>query len=396
MLAGLLFATHDADDRSNQLAATLPFAGGTLIEYQARLLVAAGASQVLVAVTRATPKLVGAVNRIRRSGVSVDVVRTAGEALERAHPLATLVMLADGLIASDATVGAMAEGEGDALLVVADDSGMTALERLDANFLWGGIARMPARRLADAARLPEEYDLQSTLLRVAAQGHPEIIELDPVAVRDGHGIERDSRALAQRGRRALGARLALRRPWIDRFVLTPLARMILPPLVDRGLTWPWLTGAGGVFGVIGAALIVMRHPGAGMILASLSALSLSLAQGLAWMSGADTRARQHDGAIALLAAVTIGLVGGTISHDAGTASGWLAAAALILTGGLVERAAPPRGRPHWWGSPIAYLAILTVASLFGMPLVGLIAGAGYASAGLIAAVERLRDLFRQP
>ena len=43
MLAGLIFAVQDADDRPGMLAATLPFAGMTVIEYQARLLIAAGA-----------------------------------------------------------------------------------------------------------------------------------------------------------------------------------------------------------------------------------------------------------------------------------------------------------------------------------------------------------------
>ena len=36
-------------------AATLPFGGATLIEYQARLLAAVGASHLLVAVSRVTP-----------------------------------------------------------------------------------------------------------------------------------------------------------------------------------------------------------------------------------------------------------------------------------------------------------------------------------------------------
>lgn len=391
MLAGLLFATHDADDRPNLLAATLPFGAGTLIEFQARLLIAAGAAQILVAVSRATPELVGAVNRIRKSGISVDVVRTAGEALEKTHPLATLLVVADGLIASDETVAEIAQGEGDALLAVEDSVELAGLERLDSHLLWAGMARVSPRRLADAARLPEEYDLQSTLLRVVAQGHPEILELDPGAVRAGHGIERDSRSLAQRGRRALGARLAQRRPWIDRFVLTPIARIALPPLVDRRLPWQWASAAGTVLGLIGAGLIVWRWPGGGLVLACLGAVGLSFGQGLAWLGGAERPARRHDWAIGGLAALAALLLGGTISHDSGTASGWLAAAGLLVAGALVERAAPARARPHWWGSPIAYLLLLTVLTLFGLPLAGLIAGAGYAAASLIAAVERLRD-----
>ena len=52
MLAGLLFAVHDADDQPDRLAATLPFGGLTLVEYQARLLVSAGASQIILVAAR--------------------------------------------------------------------------------------------------------------------------------------------------------------------------------------------------------------------------------------------------------------------------------------------------------------------------------------------------------
>ena len=94
MLAGLLFAMHDADDRPNMLTATLPFGGVTLIEYQARLLIAAGASQIIIVVARLTPELLGAINRIGKRGIAVDTVRTAAEAAETLHPLARVLMLA--------------------------------------------------------------------------------------------------------------------------------------------------------------------------------------------------------------------------------------------------------------------------------------------------------------
>ena len=121
MLAGLLFAIHDADDRPDRLAATLPFSGVTLIEYQARLLIAAGVRQVIVVVARLTPELLGAINRINRRGVAVDTVRTAAEAMEKLHPLARVLMLGDGLVTTESIVAAMANEGGDALLVVPED-----------------------------------------------------------------------------------------------------------------------------------------------------------------------------------------------------------------------------------------------------------------------------------
>ena len=62
MLSGRLFAIDDADDRPGRLTATLPFAGVTLIEYQARLLIAAGAAQIIIVVARLTPELLGAIS----------------------------------------------------------------------------------------------------------------------------------------------------------------------------------------------------------------------------------------------------------------------------------------------------------------------------------------------
>ena len=88
MLVGLIFATDDASDRPGVLAATLPFGGMTLLEYQVRLLIGAGAEQILVAVARVTPALLAAVSRAGKRGASVEIVRSAEEAAGKVHPIA--------------------------------------------------------------------------------------------------------------------------------------------------------------------------------------------------------------------------------------------------------------------------------------------------------------------
>ncbi len=119
MLSGLLFAIDDADDRPGRLTATLPFAGVTLIEYQARLLMAAGAAQIIIVVARLTPELLGAIARIAQRGVVVDTVRSAVEAAEKLHPLSRLVVLADGLITTEDTIAMVLRDTGhDALIVL--------------------------------------------------------------------------------------------------------------------------------------------------------------------------------------------------------------------------------------------------------------------------------------
>jgi hypothetical protein len=221
MLAGLIFATDDADDRPDKLAATLPFGGGTLLEYQARLLTAAGAAQVLVAVTRLTPELIGAVNRIG-ARVPVDIVRSAREAAEKVHPLARIIVVADGLVTTGTIVDMLANEGDDALLVTSEGDALPGFERVDAGTFWAGLARVESRRLDDVARFPSDYDFQSTLLRVLAQGRAVRIALPASAAREGHGIQRDSRALADRSRAVLSSIVTARPSWFDRIVLAPL------------------------------------------------------------------------------------------------------------------------------------------------------------------------------
>ena len=156
MLTGLIIATHDAADRPGMLTATLPFGGVTLIEYQARLLIGAGVSQVVIMVARLTPELMGAINRIGRRGTTVDTVRSPAEAFERLHPLSRVLMMADGLSTTPEVVAMMAREGSDALLVVAEEAGDGSYERIGGGLAWAGIARLdPARhrQLDDLERL---------------------------------------------------------------------------------------------------------------------------------------------------------------------------------------------------------------------------------------------------
>ena len=189
MLAGLLFAIHDADDRDAMLTATLPFGGVTLIEYQARMLIAAGASQIVVMVARLTPELLGAINRIGKRGVAVDTVRTAAEAAAKLHPLARVLMLADGLTSTADAVAVLAGEGGDALLVLPEDQTAAQYERVGGGMVWAGIARLDPRRLGELATMPRDYDVQSTLIRLASQARAMHVLLPGEAIRGGHGVE---------------------------------------------------------------------------------------------------------------------------------------------------------------------------------------------------------------
>ncbi|KQS04616.1 hypothetical protein ASG11_10445 [Sphingomonas sp. Leaf357] len=391
MLAGLIFATDDADDRPGMLAATLPFGGLTLIEFQARLLVSAGVSQVIVVVARLTPELLGAIARIGRRGASVDVVRTATEAAEKLHPLARVLVVADGLVTTSDVMAVMAEDGGDALLTVSDRDASPGFERVGSETAWAGLARLEAKRIAEVAAMPKDYDFQSTLLRVAAQARARHIALLPGTAGGAHGIERDSRTLAERGNVILAALVSKPLVWADRYILAPLARLALPLLMARVVPSWAVCAAGVVLGLAALAAILFGLSWGGVLLAIVASLAFTIGSALAWLRDEEPLARFQTAAIPGVAALSALLIGHVTSVAQGTATGWTLAIALVVAAMLIERAAGAGVRRRWWGSPVAYLLTILPFVATGLPLIALAAAALYATVTLSAAIESIRE-----
>ena len=390
MLAGLLLATHDADDRPGQLAATLPFGGVTLIEYQARLLIEAGAAQIIVVVARLTPQLIGAMTRIGRRGVTVDAVRSAGEAMEKLHPLSRILMLGDGLITTGETVKLLAGEGGDALLVVPQEDASPGFERVGGQLAWAGIARLDPRRIVELALLPRDYDVQSTLIRIAAQAQAANILLPAAAVQQGHGIERSAQALAGRGRLVLAAIVSDRHGWFDRFVVAPIARLVLPRLVERSVAGSAVAAGAGMVGAFGLAGEAFGLVVTGLVLAMLGTIGLSLAGALARLRDDDAVAHTAAIGAAVLPGLALLLLGHIESLRLLDGSARIGALALVAFAALGERAIDQPRRRSWWGMPCAYLLVATILTAAGVPLVALAVAAVYALATLSAAIERHR------
>ncbi|KQT33702.1 hypothetical protein ASG29_06750 [Sphingomonas sp. Leaf412] len=390
MLAGLLFATHEAEDRPGTLAATLPFAAATLIEYQARLLIACDAAQIVVVVQRLTPELVGAIARIGKRGIAVDTVRSAAEAEAKLHPLARIVMLADGLVTTGSIVAAMAGEGGDALLVVPRENAEPAFELVGGGAAWAGVALIEARRVAEAATMPADYDLQSTLLRAAEQAQARHVHLALREVERGHGIERQGLALEARGRSVLAASMALRPSWFDRFVLRPLAKVAIPAIARRGIDTTAMMAVGGGLGLAGVAAVFAGWAGAGLLAAMIGVLSIEIAGALALFRDEPGVGRAGQIATLVLPTLATLALGHVVDGDSGELTATLLALGAVVAGAIGERAAGATRRRGWWGGAPAYLAILSLAAIAGVPTLGLAAVALYAAATLGAAVEGLR------
>ena len=386
MLTGLIFATEEAEHQPGVLAATLPFGGMTLIEYQARLLVAAGVGQLLVAVGRVTPALAAAVNRIGRRGATVDIVRSAEEAKAKVHPLATIVALADGLVTTDAVVEGMALEPTDTLLVTPIGDA-TSVERVDAEHCWAGVATLSIDRLDDAARLPREYDFQSTLLRVATQARAAHVLLPAKAVRSGHGVERDAGTLEVRSKDVLASLAEQRTGWIDRYVFTPVSRWLLPLLVRRKVPDVAIGAAGGALGVAGLAAIPFWSAGAATVLV-LAMVVLSAGSLLGWLRGQDSHAAWQERGVDVFGVA--GVLGVGLVQSLIVQTGTAGVLALVGVGATILARRSPAIRPPWAATPATVLVLLAPFALAGTSTIGLALVALHAGVTLAHAIENLR------
>lgn len=389
MLAGLIFAIEEASDRPGTLVATLPFGGMTLLEYQIRLLAGAGAGHVLVAVGKMTPALLAAVNRAGRRELRVEIVRSAEEAAEKMDADARVLVMADGLVTTDPVMDRMGHDGPEALLVTDDSGSPAAIERLDMRDCWAGVARISVSQLSQIAQMPDDYDFQSALLRVAAQSGAEHVPLTAGWLRSGHAVEHSAEGLAARNTGVLAALTERRIGWADRWVFTRIARMALPELVSRNFPGWGLLGVGGLLALLAFAAIGFDWEGTGLIVSLLSAAALATGAGMAALRGEERRARGVESALLVLfGGVALGC-GWMERARLETTTPLVLAMVALAAQSLVERA-PSRHR-RWWASPSAQLLLLMPFALGGFVQFGLGAAAVYAFITLAAAVEGTRE-----
>jgi len=223
-LTALIAAYHESAE-SGALRATLPLAGRTALERQARLAAAAGAARIVVLVERMPPALTAALDRLRRDRVPLHVARSAEEAAEAVDPNDRLLLIADGAIAETSQLERLARAEGPVVLTVPDAAFGELYERIDAASRWAGLAAVDGSVLRDTASMLHDWDLQSTLLRRALQAGARHLAADgPVAILD-------SRAdLAALERQILASAAEARGGWASR-LFAPLERIVTHALM---------------------------------------------------------------------------------------------------------------------------------------------------------------------
>ncbi len=251
-LAALIAAYHEADTPGGGLRATLPLAGRTLLERQARLAASAGADPIVVAVERVPPDLTAAIDRLRGQGLRLVVARSAAEAADAVHPDDRLLLVADGLIATDVHIGRLTELDGHTILTVPDVRVDDRFERIDADSRWAGLALLDGEMLKRTAARLGDWDLQSTLLRRAVQAGARQLSLRGEPADDLLTVAERAEDLAELQARIFQGAGAHRGDWVSRWLLGPLEQAATRWLMPTAFTPAALGLAAALLIVLGA------------------------------------------------------------------------------------------------------------------------------------------------
>lgn len=395
-LAALIAAVREAEDGSG-LVGILPVAGRTLIERQARLAAHAGAEHVVLLIERLPAGLTGAIDRLRRDGITIDVARSAGDAADRFHPDERVLVFADGAVAGSGAIARLLGGPAPALLTLGEAGPAGPFERIDAGARWAGLVLVSGDMLRKTVAMLGDWDLHSTLLRRAVGASARRVD-----IADGAGLGEAFPAMLVRSR--AGARSATEASfvvdrdgegWPARFLYGPLARIAAGAVLDRPLESRWLR-----WGAVGAAVLAVPALGKGWLAIALAllvggALLDSTGRLLAALrlSPASAEDRIAMGRAGVMAA---GLLAFAWHRTEGTATplvlgiGTMLAMAAMARERLALRLLGQGAQPPGWAADADALALLFIPfALAQQTLPGLGALACYAALSFAAIQHRL-------
>lgn len=388
MLTGLIIACEESAE-GETLRAELPVAGQTVLEQQTRLLFEAGADRVIAIAERLPPGLAGAVTRLRRDGLTVEVLRQAHDVAMRVKPDERLILLGDGVVTDESAVERLLAAHAPAILTVPDAPGAEAWELIDSSARWAGLLLVDGELVRRTTRMLGDWDLQSTLLRNAVQSGADRVD---VSVATPLLAQVDDPASALTVEQAIAAGATLRHAgWLDRYLFDPLARRIAPRAMAAMIDPAWFRGGSCLLLAAFALLCLLGWPLTGLLVAMVSGPTDMLGRHIAAVSmrsrrdGPDwSQWRRAAGAAALLAmGWSLRSLGwGTIALTAATLG------AMIAIHDHERLIGRPARRPLWLAEPDALIWMLLPFAATGWWIAGLAAQAIFALVSLLA-VQRL-------
>lgn len=370
-LIALLAACRETDDEVPRLCASMPVGGRSLLEYQAYLARDHGAVGTVVYAERVSTELRQAIERLQQAGFRVKLAQSVMEMIDHIHPTDRLLVIADGVVVSGDIISRLVDYPGEVIGTLGDLPANAGFERLDAHARWAGVALVDGSRMAAIRSMPEDWDVQSTLLRSAVQiGTSQLGVDDLIAVKGGgllHQVE-DEAGLAEIDQRLMNRQHAApgKGDWIERNIYAPLGRLIGANVLRYGIAGTWFVAAAMLLHGLSISLFIDGSRSLGITTLMLTGPLYALGSMLGMIRGERNVAFRHH-AIArqiLDAALILALAWGL--YVAGAGWGQLALALVVVQHGLyltffARWTAAESGWRRYWqpgGDVMAWLLLL--------------------------------------
>ena len=274
-IVALLSAHHCSD--GGEPWGLLAVGGLPIVGRQLRQAAQAGVGRVIVKVEAPTPDQIVALERL---GPGLTIVRDGVE-LAAAIGADDVLLFAEGLIVDPAVIGQMIILDSTALAVWSGEAPPEA-ERIDHQSCWAGLARIPNQLVIETARTLDDWDMQSTLLRVTSALAPERFAVD-AAGRPDWQIARTPEAAHLLTDRLLRGKQLGHGNWVLRYVQMPIAALLTRWLLPTRATAFALRTAGTVTGLAAATAFATGWVSTGLALALTVGFLICTAEILAWV-----------------------------------------------------------------------------------------------------------------
>lgn len=361
-LAAILSAIAPSSDRPGVPRAQIVFAAQTLIEYQARQAIQAGASQIFVMVEAVTPFHSRMVDRFAEGGTQVHLIRDMASLVRQLPRESDVLLFADGAVADQKYVAELGRAEGNALLVALDDTTTAHLERVDATHRWAGVARVSPRTLFNTLDLIGDWDVVLTLMRAVVQSAPQRILVALADISEGRVTLVDRQDVADLVGRSLAAAPVLGSAGAEHYLLRWPARAVATQLLRMQVSATHIA-----LGALGVAALGLLAIVPGWTILSLVLLLLALSIDI--VSRQIAAMGQHDAltgvaALVLPVMMALGLLWLGASH--GDLSNGLHLAIMMVVTVLLAGRGRMSALPLWaWATPGSALLLLLGGVLVG-------------------------------
>lgn len=343
-----LIGAYEPGPGPGGLRALQPLAGMSVIEYQARRAIEAGAARILLLIDEAPAELSEAIAHLRSDGIQTGMVQGIDQAADALEQDEGVLLIAEGCLPTMGLLRDILAAPMPALGTVPDTAEFGQFERIDAEQRWAGIALLDAHRIAETAAMIGAWDPVSTLLRRAVQeGATRVVATTaPILATDPSSLATAEQAIFADAREPA-------RDVIGTLLFVPVEELAMPLLMARRTDPNLLAGGAAGLALLGGSLAF-----AGWSWVALLALLLSgpLSGGAARLARVSQRSlsRQRLFGFGRLGGALLGLVG--LSQTLAAASGqwgwWLTGAVTLssMAGLWVERKAGSDPMPIWLAS----------------------------------------------